>query len=119
MTGRSTTAGTREQIFGSVHLAEIRRRMPLRREPNQAVPRANSSWSLVAGARPGKALPDTLHELVADFPIGVEPLRAASFNDGRIRRRPILHVDAAGAGQFQRPVMRLRRQRDDEIEIEP
>src|SRR5208283_5925627 len=74
--------------------------------------------SFIARSGPRKALADAREQLVAHLAVGIEPLLAAPFDIARIRRRPILDIDAAGAGEFQRPVMGLRRQRDDEIEIE-
>ena len=67
---------------------------------------------------PPKRCHDTL-KLVAHLAIGVERLLAVAFHLGRIRRRPIFHIGRERAGQFQRLVMRLRRERDDEIEVEP
>src|SRR5580693_7830780 len=74
--------------------------------------------SLVAGPTYGEALAYPVEQLVADGTVGLELLLAAAFGVGRVGRRPIFDLDRAGAGEFERPVMRLRRERDDEIEVE-
>ena len=48
-----------------------------------------------------------------------ERLEAKIFGAGRIVGRPVFDVGRHRAGQFQRLVVRLRRQRDDEVEIQP
>ena len=65
-----------------------------------------------------EALPDAAHELVADVAVGLKPLVAAAFGDRRVGRRPVFDLGSDRAGQFERLVMGLRRQRDDEIEVE-
>ena len=74
--------------------------------------------SLVAGLGPNEALPDMRQKLIPDLTIGIEPLLAAAFDGGRVRRRPILDIDGAGAREFERAVVRFGRECDDEIEIE-
>ena len=57
-------------------------------------------------------------QLVADAAVVRQHLLAAAVPDhhGRIERRPVLDVDRHGARQLQRLMMRLGRQRHDEIE---
>src|SRR5690242_19651759 len=64
-------------------------------------------------------LADVPQKLVAHGAVGVEPLLAAAFDGGRVGRRPILDVGGDCACQFQRLVVRRRRQRDDEVEVQP
>ena len=59
------------------------------------------------------------HQLVAHGAVGVEPLLAGALDAGRVDRRPVFDLRRMDAGQFQRLVMRRRRQRHDQIEIEP
>src|SRR5450631_4909313 len=68
---------------------------------------------------PGKPLADAQRQLVADLAIGLQLLLAIALGAGGIVGRPVFHVGRERARQFQRLVMRLRRQRDDEVEIEP
>src|ERR1700677_4932239 len=75
--------------------------------------------SLVAAASRQKAFADMFRKLVAHGAIGVQPLHAAAFDGARVGGRPIFHIDAAHAGEFERAMVRLRCQRDDEIEIKP
>src|ERR1700756_2501537 len=76
--------------------------------------------SLTAGrADLGEALADAHRESVADLAIGVELLLAAAIGVGRIMRRPVFDVGRERARQVQRLVVGLRRERDDEVEIEP
>src|SRR2546430_718876 len=62
---------------------------------------------------------DAHRQAVADLAIGGELLLAVAFHAGRIRRRPVFDIGGHGARQIQRLVVGFRRQRDDEIEIEP
>ena len=62
---------------------------------------------------------DSRQQLIAQLAIALKPLFTAAFDRSRIRSRPILDVDRERAGEFERAVMRLRRQRDDQVEIEP
>src|SRR6266699_1427424 len=77
------------------------------------------SSSLVAARAPGEPRLDACHELIAHVAIGVELLFAAAGGDGRIRGRPILHLDRQRAGELERLVMGFRRERHDHVEIEP
>src|ERR1051326_355977 len=74
--------------------------------------------SLVAPGPPTEPRLDALDELVADLAIGVELLLAAAVDDGGIGGGPIFHLDGQRAGELERAVMRLRRQRHDQVEIE-
>ncbi len=51
--------------------------------------------------------------------VGVEPLLAVAVGTARIGRRPIFDIGGQRPRQVQRLVMRLGRQRDDEVEIQP
>src|SRR3977135_2426571 len=75
--------------------------------------------SLVPGRWRREALLDPRAEHVAHLPIGVEPLRAAALLAGRILRRPVFDIGRDGAGEIERLVVRLGRQGDDQVEIEP
>src|ERR1700694_970413 len=75
--------------------------------------------SLIPAGAPGEPRLDALRELVAHRAIAVELLLAAAGDDGRIRGRPILHLHRQRAGELECPVMRLRRERHDHVEIEP
>src|ERR1700722_4744295 len=77
--------------------------------------RYEAKFSFVSSPRAGKTLPNSLHELIANLTVGGEPLLAVAFNGGRIHGRPIFHLDARGAGQFQRAMMRFRGERNNEI----
>src|SRR4051812_29672941 len=66
----------------------------------------------------GKALADAQEQAVADVAVGLQLLLAAAFDTGRILGRPVFHVRGIGVGQFQRLVVRLRRQRDDQVEVQ-
>src|SRR6185437_2421778 len=66
----------------------------------------------------GKALADSHQKLIADLAIGGELLLAAAIGAGRIKRRPVFDLGGERPRQFQRLVMRLRRKRDDQVEVE-
>jgi len=68
---------------------------------------------------PGEALLDSPLQHVAHLAVGVQALLAAALRHRRIRRRPILDAGRERAGEIERLVVRLRRQRDDQVEIEP
>src|ERR1700750_1481564 len=68
--------------------------------------------------RLGKALADAQEQRVAELAIGGELLLAAAMGRGRVHRGPVFDLGGERARQLQRLVMRLRRQRDDEVEIE-
>src|SRR6202790_5057020 len=70
-----------------------------------------------AGLR--KPLANPHRQGVANLAIGLELLLAVAFRAGGVMGRPVFDVGGKRVGQFQRLVMRLRRQRDDEVEIEP
>ena len=54
--------------------------------------------------------------MVAQLAVGVEDLGAAALDRGRVVHRPELDVAGHGAGELDRAVLRLGRERDDEIE---
>src|SRR5262245_47716216 len=78
----------------------------------------DKACSLVARRGPRESRPDALHQLIAHRAIAIEALLAAAFDRGRIGGRPVLHVDRQGAGELERAVVRLRRERNDQVEIE-
>jgi hypothetical protein len=81
--------------------------------------RATSPYLLfIARGYGAEALPDPAHQLVADVAIGVEPLLAVTLGDGGIGGRPVFDVEGERAGEVERLVVGLRRERDDEIEVE-
>src|SRR5262249_53393183 len=67
-------------------------------------------------AREREALEDALHELVADLAIGLEAGLAGAFHHAGIERVPELDVGGHGPGHLDRPMLRFRRKRNDEIE---
>src|ERR1700730_8149160 len=75
--------------------------------------------STARGAGLRKAPADAHRQDVADFAIGLKLLLAIAVGSGRIMGWPVFDVGCKRPRQFQRLVMRLRRQRDDEVEIEP
>src|ERR1700684_1919691 len=81
--------------------------------------RLRAPGSFVTGAAGAEARADARKKLIAHLAIGIEPLLAAAFDGARIRGRPILGVDAAEPGEFERAVMCFGRKRDDEVEIQP
>src|ERR1700733_1819492 len=103
MAGRFTTA--------------VDRRLLAWRMPNHLP--SSLTQSLIAGSPRDETLPDSGQKLVAHFAIGLQALLAAAFDGARVRRRPIFDIDGIGPRDFERAVMCLRRQRDDQIEIEP
>src|SRR5262249_11547780 len=70
-------------------------------------------------ADPGKTAPDAQQKLVADLAIGIHLLFTVAVRCRRVMRRPVFDVGGQCPGQVQRLVMRLRRQRDDQVEIQP
>src|SRR5258708_9572165 len=66
----------------------------------------------------GKPLSDPHRQGVADFAIGLQLLLAVALGAGGIMGRPVFDVGGVGTRQFQRLVMRLRRQRANEVGIE-
>src|SRR5450755_5084071 len=66
-----------------------------------------------------KSLANPHRQGVADLTIGLQLLLAIALGAGGIVGRPVFDVGRQRARQFQRLVMRLRRQRDDEVEVEP
>src|SRR5262249_49481432 len=74
--------------------------------------------SFVAPMARREALPDSSQQLIAHIPIRIHPLLAASFDRGRIRGRPILHVCGECTGQLERLGVRLRRKGDNQVEIQ-
>src|SRR6185312_6065307 len=74
--------------------------------------------TLFIDAGSSEAFPDTCHQLIPYFAVGIEPLLAAASIRGRIYRRPIFHIGGHLVGQFQSLVVRRRRERDDQIEVQ-
>src|SRR5258708_36568159 len=68
--------------------------------------------------RSGEALLDAAQKLVANGPIGIEPLLAVALLDGGIRSRPVFDLGRHPAGQLEGLMMGFRGQRDNEIEIQ-
>src|SRR3979490_2030011 len=87
--------------------------------PAAAAARLAPDISLVPGRWRREALLDPRAEHVAHLPIGVEPLRAAALLAGRILCRPVFDIGRDDPGELERLVMRLGRQSDDQVEIEP
>ena len=81
------------------------------------IQQSGSPKLLISRSQTGEPLPDARQQLISQFAIGIEPLPPAALDGARVRRRPVFDVDRAGTGQFERAVMRLRRQGDDQIEI--
>src|SRR6266851_8550796 len=75
--------------------------------------------SLVRAAPRKKPRPDPLQQLLANLAIRVHPLLAAAFDRRRIDGRPIFDLGGERTHELERLVVRLRRQRDDQVEIEP
>src|SRR5262252_1464822 len=73
----------------------------------------------IAQWRSGEAVPDAAQELVANGPIGIEPLLAVALLDGGIGGRPVFDFRGKPAGQFEGLMVGFRGQRYDEIEVEP
>src|ERR1700676_3081842 len=86
--------------------------------PSGVIDRSQST-SPAGRADFGKALADAEQERVADLAVGLQLLLAVALDAGGILRRPVLHFGRMGARQFQRPVMRLGGERDDQVEVEP
>src|SRR5689334_5310312 len=84
----------------------------------EGVPLLNFSLSFIHRSGGSEPVPDLLHELVAHSTIGIEALLAIAFDRGRVRRRPVFHGRRHTITQSQRLMMRARRQRNDQIEIE-
>src|SRR5215472_18785905 len=76
---------------------------------------SKDSALLACDADLAKAPANAREQRVADLAIGGKLLLATAFGGGRIGRRPIFHVGGERPGQVEGLVMRLRRQRDDEI----
>ena len=62
-------------------------------------------------------LGDARPEAVADRPVGVQYYLAAALGRGRVRRRPVFHREIAVEREFQRLVMRLGREGDDQVKV--
>src|SRR5262245_50373785 len=75
--------------------------------------------SFVGGSAQRKARPDPRQELVAHLAVRVQPLLAAAFDRGRIGGGPVLDLGGERARELERLVVRLGRQRHDEVEVEP
>src|SRR5215475_12946756 len=76
-------------------------------------------WGGTSDRRPRRCAEARLQagqDLVARAPVGVEPDLARAFDRAGIRYRPVLDLDRHAAGEFQRLVVGLGRQRDDELE---
>src|SRR5579884_1024372 len=75
--------------------------------------------SFVASALIAEALFNPRQQQITHFTICVKLLVARSLDAARIGGRPIFDIHCACAGEFKSPVMRFRRQSDDEIKIQP
>ena len=64
-----------------------------------------------------EALADPAQQQITQLTIGVEPLLSGSLGKGRIRHVPELELAGAVARELDGLVLRLWRQRDDEIEV--
>src|SRR5215813_9896089 len=67
---------------------------------------------------PGKALLDAPHQHLAHIAIGVEPLLPAALGHRGVGSRPIFDLGRERPRQLEHLVVRLGRQRDDEVEVE-
>src|SRR6185295_17374352 len=73
---------------------------------------------LVAGGVRGEAFSDPLRELVAHLAVRIEALLARALDRGRIGSRPVFDIGPERAGYLERAVMRFRRERHDQVEVE-
>src|SRR5262245_30088714 len=79
-------------------------------------PHARTSFAGDRGARePG---PDARHELVAHGAVAVEALLAIALDASRIGGRPILDRGGKPVGEFERLVMSLGRERNDQVVVQ-
>src|SRR3546814_8368186 len=62
----------------------------------------------------GEALLDAPFQPVSHVAVGLQPGLAVALDEAGIEGVPELHLAGHGAGQLDRLVLRLRRQRDDE-----
>src|SRR4051812_32235580 len=69
------------------------------------------------GAAFRKPPADAREQAIADLAIGLKLLLAIAFGSGRILGRPVFDVGGGGPCQVQRLVVRLGRERDDEVEV--
>src|SRR5262249_59023235 len=65
--------------------------------------------------RSGEAVPDAAQELVANGPIGIEPLLAVALLDGGIGGRPVFDFRGKPAGQLEGPIGGFPGQRYHEV----
>src|SRR3974390_2919079 len=75
--------------------------------------------SFIAPCPAAEPLADMRQQLVADGAVGIELLLAAALDRRRIGCLPVLNLGGERPRHFQRLVMRTRRERHDDIEIEP
>src|SRR5215475_6134359 len=67
----------------------------------------------------GKTPANAQQKRIADLAISGKFLLPAAVDGGRVVGRPIFDISRKRPRQLQRLVVRLRRQRDDQVEIEP
>src|SRR3974390_130638 len=75
--------------------------------------------SFIAPCRAAEPLTDMREQLVADGAVGIELLLAAAFSGRRSGCRAVLALGGERPRQVQRLVMSTRRERHDDVEIEP
>src|SRR5215468_9938737 len=72
----------------------------------------------IAGWRSGEAVLDPAQELVANGPVGIEPLLAAALLDGGIGGGPVFDLGRHAACQLEGLMMGFRGQGDNKVEIQ-